>query len=285
MATGLPQDVGPPAVPQEQDEAVAVRADSPVPRQAIVLAKAGAVAVLAAVVIPALATGFERWNLFAVLSPFEVGGVALATWLVARALSTARISVSVAAGALIGFGGLALVASLALLRFTIQRLDAGSTVLAVVVLLGAVAILAAGAGCLRSSSRSPAVTAVDPAPLVLGLAGTTLACVALFVNYDGFSSLWSEVGEGESAEFFFEPMVAVAAMLAGLVLVGARARFACGLLLAVGTAAALHYLGLIFAAWRAIGEVGDTGAAGFIGVLGGLLVVAAGIWVHRAEIC
>ena len=91
------------------------------------------------------------------------------------------------------------------------------------------------------------------------------------------------MGEGESAEFAAEPVVVVAAVLAGLALLGARPRVAAGLLLAVGTAASLHYAGVIVAAWRAIGEVGEIRAAGFIGVLGGLLVVAAGAWAQRAE--
>ena len=40
---------------------------------------------------------------------------------------------------------------------------------------------------------------------------------------------------------------------------------------------------MIVAAWRAIGEVGEIRAAGFIGVLGGLLIVASGAWVRRAD--
>jgi hypothetical protein len=117
---------------------------------------------------------------------------------------------------------------------------------------------------------------------VVGLAGAALAGVAIFVNYDGFSSLWSELSDGESAEFVFEPVVLVAAMLLGLGLLGAQPQLAAGLLLAAGTAACAHYLGVIVAAWRAIGEVGGIRAAGFIGVLGGLLVVAAGAWAQRA---
>jgi hypothetical protein len=285
VRTILPQRPGPAALPREPGGAPATgaAAESPVPPRVVLLARAGAVAVLAALVIPVLATGSERWNLFAVLSPFEAGGAALATWVVARALSTARISIPVAAGVLIGFGVLTSIASLALVKFTVERLDVPSTVLAVVVLLGGGATLVGGVGCARSSSRSAAVTSVDPAPLVLGLVGTGLACVAIFINYDGFSSLWIELLEVDSAEFFFEPAVAAVTMLAGLLLLGARPRLACGLLLAVGAATALHFLGLIIAAWRAIGEVGETRAAGFIGVLAGLLVVAAGAWAYRAE--
>ena len=71
--------------------------------------------------------------------------------------------------------------------------------------------------------------------------------MALFVNYDGFSSLWSEVGERESAEFFFEPAIAVVAILVGIVLLQARPRFASGLLVAVGSATVLHFAGVLVA--------------------------------------
>ena len=234
------------------------------------LARVGALALLAALLIPLVAEAPDRWNVFAVLSPFEVIGVAVVTWLLARAPT------EVAAGALIGFGALTVVASLGLLRFTAERLGGLETLLAVVTLFGAGAILAAGVRALRSSQPGPAAAGADPGPLVLGLAGIALACVALIVDYDGFSSLWDELLEGESAEFFFEPAVAAAAALAGLVLLGARPRLAAGLLLAVGTATTLHYAGLIVAAWRAIGEVGEIRGAGYIGLLAGLLILAAG---------
>jgi hypothetical protein len=134
--------------------------------------------------------------------------------------------------------------------------------------------------CLRASPL-PATGQVDPAALVLGLAGAGLAAVTIFVNYDGFSSLWVELQEGESAEFFFEPAVIVIVALLGLGLLGTRPRVAGGLLLAAGVTASLHYLGLLVAAWRAIGEVGEVKAAGFIGVAGGLLILAAGRLASR----
>ncbi len=272
----VPPEVRPPAAPAAGDEA-------PPPPRVIALARAGAIALLAALLIPILAGAPEHWDLFAVLSPFEAAGAALATWVVAQRLSAARLSTSTGAGALIGFGGMTLIASLGLLRFTIKRLDALPTLLDVVALCGAVAILAAGITCLRASPRGGPIAAVDPAALVLGLAGAGLAGVAIFTNYDGFSSLWSEIADGLSAEFAFEPVVLVAAMLLGIGLLGAQPRLGAGLLLAVGMAAVLHYLGVIVAAWRAIGEPGEIRAAGFIGVLGGLLVVAAGAWIHRAR--
>ncbi len=276
--TELPRAATPPPRPAAP-EPVASRGAP----QTVRLARAGALSAVAALLIVLLAEGFDRWNLFAVLSPIEAVGVAVATWLIARALSAGRIDTSLAAGWLLGFGALGVVAALALLRHTSERLGGLSTLLAVIVLLGAGAILAAGVGCLRASPPERGATTFNPGPLVLGLAGIGLAGVALFVDYDGFSSLYDELVETESAEFFFEPAVAVVAALTGLVLLGSRPRLAAGLLLAVGTAASLHFLGLLAAAARAIGEVGDTRAAGYIGVVGGLLILAAGALASRAK--
>ena len=248
------------------------------PRQSFLLARAGALSAIAAVLIPAFAEGASRWNLFAVLSPFEAAGAAMAIWIVSR-----RADASLAAGWLLGLGALGVVAALALVRFTANRLDALSTLLAVVALLGAFATLAAGVGCLRVSEHPAVGAALNPGPLVLGLAGAALATVALFVNYDGFSSLWLELQEGDSAEFFFGPALFVVVALVGLGLLGSRARLAGGLLLAAGLAASLHYVGLIVAAAKAIGEEGDVRSAGYVGVLGGLLILAAGALASRAR--
>jgi hypothetical protein len=242
-------------------------------------ARIGAVALLAGLLIPLFAEFADRWNVFAVLSPFELVGVAALVWIAA----SGRLSAEVAGGVLVGCGAMALAGALGLLKFTSQRLGAIELLLAVIVLLGSGAILVAGVRSLRTSPRGPAATGADPGPLVLGLAGVGLAVVALIVDYDGFSSLLDELKEGDSAEFFFGPAVAAAAALAGLLLLAARPRFAAGLLLAVGTALTLHYLGLLVAAWRAIGEVGDVRSAGYIGIVGGLLILAAGAWAHRTS--
>jgi hypothetical protein len=234
----------------------------------------GAAGLLFAVLLPGVASGMDRWNLFAVLSPFEVLGAAIGAWLVARRPGP------FAAGVLLGLGALSSVAALGLVKFAVERLDGAAMLPVTFAVLGAFAVLAAGISRLRAAGDE-APLSVDPGTLVLGLAGTALACVALFVNYDGFSSLWIEVGEGESAEFFFEPCLAVIAMLTGVVLVGGRPRFAAGLLLAAGAATALHFAGVLVAAWRAIGEVGEVRPAGFIGVAAGLLVLAAGFVLLR----
>jgi serine/threonine protein kinase len=242
-------------------------------------ARIGAVALLAGLLIPLFAEFADRWNVFAVLSPLELVGVAALVWIAA----SGRLSSEVAGGVLVGCGAVALAGAIGLLKFTSQRLGAVGVLLAVVVFLAAAAILVAGVRSVRATPRGPAATGADPGPLVLGLAGVGLAVVALIVDYDGFSSLLDELNEGDSAEFFFGPAVGAAAALAGLLLLAARPRFAAGLLLAVGTALTLHYLGLLVAAWRAIGEVGDVRSAGYIGIVAGLLILAAGAWTHRAN--
>jgi serine/threonine protein kinase len=242
-------------------------------------ARVGAVALLAGLLIPLFAEFADRWNVFAVLSPFELVGVAAVVWIAV----SGRVSAEVAGGALVGCGAVTLAGAVGLLKFTTQRLGAVGVLLAVVVLLASAAILVAGVRSLRSAARGPAAAGADPGPLVLGLAGVALAVVALIVDYDGFSSLLDELKEGDSAEFFFGPAVAAAAALAGLLLLAARPRFAAGLLLAVGTALTLHYIGLLVAAWRAIGEVGEVRSAGYVGIVAGLLILAAGAWAHRTS--
>jgi hypothetical protein len=71
-------------------------------------------------------------------------------------------------------------------------------------------------------------------------------------------------------------------MILGLVVLSSRPRFASGLMLTVGGATALHFLGVIVAAWRAIGDLGNVGSAGFVGIAGGLLVAAAGFDAYRS---
>jgi len=242
-------------------------------------ARLGAVALLAGLLIPLFAGSPDRWNAFAVLSPFELLGVAGLVWVAASRQLTAEV----AGGVLVGCGALALAGAIGLLKFTSQRLGAIEVLLAVVVAVAAAVILAAGVRCLRATPHGPAAAGADPGPLILGLAGIGLAVVALIADYDGFSSLLDELKEGESAEFFFGPAVGAAGALAGLLLLAARPRFAAGLLVAVGATLTLHYLGLLVAAWRAVGEVGEVRSAAYFGIIGGLLILAAGAWTNRAN--
>jgi hypothetical protein len=269
----------PPAPLPPAAETIVPPAAEPAPPNVAGPARLGAAALLAGLLIPLFAESPDRWNAFAVLSPFEVLGVAALVWVAA----SGQLSAEVAGGVLVGCGALALAAAIGLLKFTSQRLGAVEVLLAVVVAVAAAVILAAGVRCLRAAQPGPAAAGADPGPLVLGLGGVGLAVVALIVDYDGFSSLLDELKEGESAEFFFGPAVAAAAALAGLLMLAARPRVAAGLLLGVGTALTLHYVGLLVAAWRAIGEVGEVRSAGYVGILAGLLILAAGTWAYRTS--
>lgn len=122
----------------------APRAEPPAPAHVPRLARAGSLGLLAALPIFVIASNSEEWNLFAVLSPLEALGAALAAWAVARALPANRVSTSFAAGILVAVGALTSVAACALFKFSIERIDALAVVLSGVVLLGSIAILAAG---------------------------------------------------------------------------------------------------------------------------------------------
>jgi Caspase domain len=245
------------------------------------LASAGAFALLAAVPIPILDTASARWNVFAVQPVFETLAAVFATAWVVAALRQGRVATSFAAGVLVAVGVLGAVASLGLVKFTHEWIGTFATALALVAFLGSLAILAGGVACLRTSSGG-GTAVLDPRPLLMGIIGTGLTIWSLFLHYDGSSSLWSEVPEWGSVEYFFEPAAAVALMILGLALLSSRRRFASALLLAVGGATALHFLGVIVAAWRAIGEPGEVRYAGFVGILGGLIVAAAGADAYRS---
>ena len=118
----------------------------------------GAVALLAGLLIPLFAEFADRWNVFAVLSPFELVGVAALVWIAA----SGRLSAEVAGGVLVGCGAVALAGAIGLLKFTSQRLGAVGVLLAVVVFLAAAAILVAGVRSLRSTARGPAAAGADP---------------------------------------------------------------------------------------------------------------------------
>jgi hypothetical protein len=235
------------------------------------IARAGGLALLATLLLPLVSSGPDRWNLFAAFSPLAALGAAVV------AAGVARRRGPLAAGIMIGLGGLATAGSLALVKFAAERLDAVALVLVLITLAGAVTLTIAG---IRTAEPEPQVTA-DPGTLLLALVGGALATVALFVTYDGFSSLWSEVSEVDSAEFFLLPAAGVAATLAGIVLLQNRPRLAAGLLLATGLMLALQFVGVLIASWRAIGEVGEVGSAGVIGLLGGVIVLAAGAYAAR----
>ena len=282
-ATRLPQEVVPPP-PSEQRRAP-VTGDLPVPPQVILLASAGALALLLALAIPLLNTGPDRWNVFAVLSPFEAVGVALG-------------DVDRRAGAARG-------AHPRLRRrrcaHRVRRPDAWSRRWRS---CGSRSTGSRRCGrwwpsssCSgRSRSSSPASAACGrrraanpPRASIPGrsCSGSRAPCspawrcssvlrrLQLAVERAGRGRRERGVRARAGGPGRGHPRRAGAAGRAP-----ARRRRAAARGRDDGV---LHYLGVIVAAWRAIGEVGEIRSAGFIGVLGGLLVVAAGAWVYRAD--
>ena len=148
--TELPRAATPPPRPAAPDPAARPRGSPPdgPPRACRWLSA------VAALLIVLLAEGIDRWNLFAVLSPIEAVGVAVATWLIARSLRRrshrhlARRRLAARLRRPRGRRGAR--------RCCASRATAStgsSTLLAVIVLLGALATLAAGVGCLRALDR------------------------------------------------------------------------------------------------------------------------------------
>jgi hypothetical protein len=182
---------------------------------------------------------------------------------------------------MLGFGVVAFVGCLALLLFG-NRVEATNSLSFVA--LAAIAVVVGGVMGLRGGAgASPAPRRVDPTALALAIGGIALCVIAFFVDYDGQSSLISELSEAK--DFLLDPAAAVIAMAIGVVfLAGTRNRaLAAGLLLAAGVEAALHFPGLIIASSKAIGEPGNVGAAGFVGAIGGILVAVGGLVSLRSS--
>jgi hypothetical protein len=240
------------------------------------LARVAAVALLPAAVIPLLAVGDERWNVFAVLSPIEAICASVGLWLLARAVGTGRLGTGAAAGLLTAIGVLTTAASIGLVKFTVERVGGVGAALAVIVLCGAIAVLAAGLACGPAALRTAGVSSAASTGLVLAVFATGVLLWALIARYDGESSLWSEVGEVTSAEFFFEPALAVALLITGIAVLMSWPRPAGSLLIGTGALTSVHFAGVIVAAARAVGEVGEVREGGFVGLLAGAVALLAG---------
>src|SRR5262249_7940150 len=104
--------------------------------------------------------------------------------------------------------------------------------------------------------------------------------IALFIKYDGESSLANELAEDGLGGYFYSAAFDCLVALVALLALRGWPRPAAGALLAAGGVLAVHYLGVVVASAQAIGEPGDTGAGGFVGILGGLLVAAAGAYAY-----
>lgn len=221
-----------------------------------------------------LATGFD-W-IWAIWSPIEAFGAALLVALAVLASRRGRIRREAADGLLLTTG---VVVIAAMLAFVGSELTFGGTVALTVA--GAVAIGAAGAlGLLTRrarevgwSRRARVMTAVG---IVLGLS-------PLVVNV----AEWSNSGLIESwgGSYYLEVLVAGgAAILAMLFLYRSpRARLpAGGALIAVGLLLALHYAGVMVLVGKQEGA-DALRLGGVVGIVGGLLLLAAGRSILRFE--
>ncbi len=242
-----------------------------------VLALAGAGALLAALAVP-LTQSYYDWNTWVVFSPLEAIAVALAVATVGLTLRQGRIELSLAAGLLVAFGLVSTVASISLAQFAFRNsFDSVGKGTSIFVVLGAIAILAAGWGCIRPEPTA----ALHPRGLGLGVAGVVLLSLSLYVKYEGSSSLLDELQE--SSYYVYPPLAVIAVAIVALLLAGtgARPRFIAGMLLALGAQSTMHYLGLLIGAGQRDGATIQ--AAGFVGLLGALFVVAGGVSAYRSS--
>ncbi|MFE6509243.1 caspase domain-containing protein [Nocardioides sp. NPDC057767] len=239
------------------------------------VASTAAVALLAAVPLPLLAETTTSWNSFAVVTPFEVALASLALLLAAGRLRRQQLATADAAGLFVVVGILVGAAGIGLVKFSLEDIGGIGVALSLLVVCGGVGAVAAGRACSSASPPDLDRGPVEPVWLVSAMAGAGLATLALFLPYDGFSSFWTEVEEGASAEYIFEPAAAVGCLAVGLLTLSSRRRFATAVLISAGALIAVHYVGVVIAAWQAIGEEGEVRSAGWVGIAGGLLAAFA----------
>ncbi|MER6975482.1 caspase family protein, partial [Nocardioides sp. NPDC000445] len=173
------------------------------------VASIAAVVLLAAIPLPMLAEAPTSWDSFAVVTPFEAGLAALALLFAAGQLRREQLATADAAGLFIVVGILMGAAGIGLVKFSLEEIGAIGVVLGLLVVCGGVGAVVAGRACLSVSPRDRDLGPVEPVWVVSAMAGAGLATLALFIPYDGFSSYWTEVEEGASAEFIFEPAAVV----------------------------------------------------------------------------
>lgn len=264
------------AVPVSTVEPPMPALQPPVPGWLPTVCRAAGVALLAAALGPQLITDTTtRWNTFAVFSLFEAVLAAAALWVVAGALRSRRLPPQFAAGVLLSIGALVVAGALGMITYAGELVGPVAVLLSLVALVGAGVAIAAGIACLQvPGDRSGGAT--DWSMTGLALLGTGLTVAALFLKYDGESSLWTEVEEVSSAEFAYLPVTAVLLLVIAVFLLGPRRPLAAGILSATGALTAAHFVGVLLAATFAVGEVGEVRSAWVFGVAGGLLAALAG---------
>ena len=218
----------------------------------------------------------ELNEIWFVWSPVEAIGAALLAAGVVLATHRGRLGYEAADGVLLGVGLLVMAAMAAFVRSASWEFGGTAQLTAV----GAVAIGAAGAlGALtrrgREAGSSRRATAV-------AAAGSALVLSPLFVNLadaENYTLLDGVWGGPYYGEVVVAGLVAIVALL--LLIRVPRARLhAAGALVAVGILMVIHYAAFMIQVDHYGGAMGRGGP---LGVLGGLLLVAAGISVLVAE--
>lgn len=221
-----------------------------------------------------LATGFYD-GIWAIWSPLEAFGAAFLVAWAARAGRPGRISRAAGDGMLLGVGVVVLVATLAFVDSSFEV--AGSAVLTAVG-----ALLVVVAALLGLLTRQAPEAGLPGSSVAVAVAGTVLGLSPLVVSVaDWDSGLLDQYGR----PFFLEVLVAgPAAALALLVLIRRpRARLqASGVLIGIGALLALHLAGFVIQVAKDDG-VRVLRLGGPLGIVGGVVLVAAGLSVARAR--
>jgi hypothetical protein len=248
-----------------------------------VAARVAAGTMPAAIPLPLLAQDLDRWNVFAALSPLVALTAAWLLLITSRAVSRAAISAAAAGAVLLTTGVVTGVGALGLVKFSAQRIDGVAVALSVLLVLGSSVAVVSGGRSLRGTVAD-APTPVEQGELILLVVGGALCGAALFLPYDGSSSLWSELGDGGgSAEFLLVPVVGLAGIVVGVTTLSSRRSFAGALVCCVGVLLSAHFVGVLIAAALAIGEAGEVQPAGFLGLVGAITVLAVGRRIARLQ--
>lgn len=219
------------------------------------------------------ATGFHE-PIWAVWSPIEAFGLAVLVGSAVLASNRGRLGREGIEGV---FLGTAVVGCAGALSF-VTAFDAEGGFLLMV--LGAAAL--AGAGLLGLVTRRASEVALARRAIVLAAAGVLLGLAPLFVNLaDWESSLLDFKWRPMYVEMLVVGIVAAAAWLVLLRVPRARLH-AAGLLVAAGVGLGLHVLGVLVQIGHDDG-LGKLRLGGPLGIAGGLLLLAAGASVLRAQ--
>jgi hypothetical protein len=233
------------------------------------------------------ATGIKHAGLFTAFSPLTLVLGAFA----ALALAFRPRTRELGAGLLIGFGVAGAVKYVGLLGRVVSEKGEESRSLSPVVFAGVVAgaVLLVMAGVWLARLNAPSADTVVPlgilVPMLLFVAALLIVIGSVMAFNGGIAGgrfVRSVVpDEGWLA---IDPLVVPAAALAGIILLASGRRLlAAGLLIALGIESSTLWLRYLGVSAIAPDSNGSLGAGGAVGLLGGVLILVAGLLVWRRE--